>query len=106
MSSRSTPSEPPAFVHEAAQILKAIAHPIRLGVVAVLVREGPTNVGGLAERLDIKQPIVSQQLRILRVHRLVGVTRENGYATYRVVEPHLEQLISCMESCCLQRRGA
>ncbi len=89
---------------EAAEILKAIGHPMRLGIVALLVREGPMHVGSLAERLDAKQPIVSQQLRILRMRGLVDAIRENGHATYRIAEPHLEQMVDCMENCCLQRR--
>lgn len=95
----------PEVAAEAADILKALAHPIRLGVIALLVREGPMNVGALAERLGVKQPIVSQQLRILRMRGLVEATRENGHATYCFAEPHLEQLVNCMESCCLRRRG-
>lgn len=96
----------PRVATEAADILKAIGHPIRLGIIALLVREGPMNVNTLAERLDAKQPIVSQQLRILRMRGLVDALRENGHATYRLAEPHLEQMVNCMENCCLGRRKA
>jgi DNA-binding transcriptional ArsR family regulator len=99
-------TQDPTTAAEAAEILKALGHPIRLGVVALLVREGPMNVSTLAERLDAKQPIISQQLRILRMRGLVEAIRENGHATYRFAEPHLVQLVNCMESCCVGRRGA
>jgi DNA-binding transcriptional ArsR family regulator len=49
---------------------KAVGNPVRLRIVAALC-EGEENVGGLAERLDLKQAIVSQQLRILRMSGLV-----------------------------------
>jgi DNA-binding transcriptional ArsR family regulator len=91
------PGNPDRAVH-LAEILKAVAHPIRLGIVAILV-EGSENVTALADRLGAPQAIVSQQLRILRGHGLVAVTREGGFATYRLVERNLEGLVRCMEKC-------
>jgi DNA-binding transcriptional ArsR family regulator len=81
-----------------AEVLKAVAHPLRLRIVAILV-EGDANVSQLAERLDAAQPIVSQQLRILRGHGLVAADRRDGFATYRLVERNLEGLVACMERC-------
>ena len=45
------------------------------------------------------QPIISQQLRILRSNGLVAATRENGFAVYRLEEPALRDLVGCMEKC-------
>ena len=81
------------------EILKAVAHPLRLRIIALLCGESEAHVNGLAERLGTPQPIVSQQLRILRARRLVQVTRENGFARYRLAEPALRDLVHCMESC-------
>ncbi|MFH1809535.1 MAG: metalloregulator ArsR/SmtB family transcription factor [Pseudomonadota bacterium] len=87
----------------AADLLKAIAHPTRLRIVAALVH-GDLHVGGLAEHLGLKQPIISQQLKILRLKGLVDVTRANGLATYRIIEPHLETIVGCMQRCLLSRQ--
>ncbi len=81
-----------------AEVLKAVAHPLRLRIIAILV-EGDANVSELAERLDAAQPIVSQQLRILRGHGLVAADRRDGFATYRLVERNLEGLVACIERC-------
>jgi ArsR family transcriptional regulator len=81
-----------------AEVLKAVAHPLRLRIVASLC-EAEANVGALAERLGASQAIVSQQLRILRSHRLVAATREGGFARYRLVEKNLRGLVRCMENC-------
>lgn len=81
-----------------AEVLKAVAHPLRLRIVAILV-EGDANVSQLAERLEAAQPIVSQQLRILRGHGLVAADRRDGFATYRLVERNLEALVACMDRC-------
>ena len=94
--------EEPEAALEAAEVLKAIAHPVRLRIVAVLCEE-ELHVNGLAERLNTPQAIISQQLRILRMRKLVGVVRSNGRATYRLTQPHLIQMVGCMDSCLLDR---
>ncbi len=81
-----------------AEVLKAVAHPLRLRIVALLCR-GEENVTGLAERVGASQAIVSQQLRILRSHGLVAASREGGFARYRLVEQNLRGLVRCMEQC-------
>ncbi len=91
-------SPTPSHAEYVAEVLKSVAHPLRLRLVAALV-EGGAHVTALAERLDAPQPIVSQQLRILRMRGLVDVTREKGFAVYRIAEPSLRDLVRCMEKC-------
>jgi ArsR family transcriptional regulator len=81
-----------------AEVLKALAHPARLRIVAILC-EREESVMGLAERLDIKQAIVSQQLRILRMSHLVAATRQDGFSRYALAEPRLRDLVACLEGC-------
>jgi ArsR family transcriptional regulator len=81
-----------------AEVLRAVAHPLRLRIVALLCA-GERNVNGLVGELAAPQPIVSQQLRILRARGLVAATRENGFARYRLAEPALRELVCCMERC-------
>jgi ArsR family transcriptional regulator len=81
-----------------AELLKAVAHPLRLRIVASLV-EGSTNVTALAAALDAPQAIVSQQLRILRQAGLVAAERRGGFATYRLAERNLKGLVRCLERC-------
>jgi len=54
-----------AFSERLAFILKSLAHPARLRIVAAL-SAGKVGVGELAERLVLHQATVSHQLRILR----------------------------------------
>ena len=87
-----------ARAERAAEVLKAVAHPLRLRIVALLCR-GERHVNGLADALEAPQAIVSQQLRILRARGLVAASRENGFARYRLAEPALNDLVCCMERC-------
>jgi ArsR family transcriptional regulator len=81
-----------------ADILKALAHPARLRIVAALC-EGAENVGALAARLGLEPAIVSQQLRILRMSGLVESSRSEGFALYRLARPRLKELVSCLQKC-------
>jgi DNA-binding transcriptional ArsR family regulator len=80
-------------------LLKSVAHPIRLAIVSMLA-VGPRHVGALGAELGVAQPIVSQQLRVLRMSGVVSVERHDGLAIYSLREPQLRVLLSCIESCC------
>ena len=86
-------------VDRAVRMLKALSHPIRLQIVALLTSR-EAHVSSLAEELGSSQSVVSQQLRILRMSGLVQTERINGYSVYRLSEDHLRDLIRCMHGCC------
>jgi ArsR family transcriptional regulator len=88
----------PDHAERAAEVLRAVGHPLRLRIVALLCDE-ELHVNALAERLGQRPAIVSQQLRILRMSRLVEAEREDGMARYRIVEPQLRNLVRCIASC-------
>jgi ArsR family transcriptional regulator len=82
---------------QAAEKIKALGHPLRLRIVAIL-SENDANVTALAEELGVQQSVVSQHLRILRMGGLVDVIRESGFATYRLLEMRISKLLDCVES--------
>jgi len=84
---------------KAVRIFKAVAHPLRLRIVARLC-EGAEHVTAMAEALEQPQSIVSQQLRILRMSGLVEASRQNGLQVYRLAEPRLVDLLRCVQGCC------
>jgi ArsR family transcriptional regulator len=88
----------PARADRVADVLRAVAHPVRLRIVALL-GEGDAHVGEIARALAASQAAVSQQLRILRMHGLVSAIRANGFARYTLAEPALRDLTRCMERC-------
>jgi ArsR family transcriptional regulator len=88
----------PALAAVAAEILKAVGHPLRLRILGLLCTR-TYHVGALAERLDAPQAIVSQQLRILRMRGLVASEREGGLAVYRLIQPHVRDMLRCVGGC-------
>ena len=63
-----------------AETLKAVAHPIRLQIVNILMN-GERSVGELVRKLGTKQSLTSQQLSILK-SRGVLRSRRNGNVVY------------------------
>ena len=81
-----------------AEILKGIAHPLRLRIVTLLCERDHT-VTELTNRLEARQSLVSQHLAPLRLLGLVTVDRRGGRATYSLGEPHLRTLVGCLLEC-------
>ncbi|MBM4353165.1 MAG: helix-turn-helix transcriptional regulator [Deltaproteobacteria bacterium] len=81
-----------------AEVLKGIAHPLRLRLVAALCK-GDHTVTDLTEKLGVRQSAVSQHLAPLRLLGLVSVDRTGGKATYSLAEPHLRNLVDCLLGC-------
>ena len=63
-----------------AETLKAIAHPVRLQIVNILMN-GERSVGELVKTLGTKQSLTSQQLSILK-SRGVLKSRRNGNVVF------------------------
>lgn len=81
-----------------ADLLKALSHPVRLQIVALLIEKEAT-VSDLEQLLGVSQAIVSQQLRILRMTKLVQFRHEKGFVIYSIKQPKLADLIHCLEAC-------
>ncbi len=81
-----------------AEVLKAMGHPLRLQIIAILCR-GDMCVTDLMDRLGVPQPTVSQHLRLLRMNGLVDFTREGGFKRYRLVKKGLPDLVRCLIRC-------
>jgi ArsR family transcriptional regulator len=71
------------ILEEWAELLKALAHPIRLRILATLI-EGRQCVKNLTELLKISQPNVSQHLGILRNKGIVGCKRDGSVVCYYI----------------------
>ena len=66
--------------------LKALGHPVRLGIALRLAQEGGTCACDFAEIFSVSQPAVSQHLKVLREAGLVR-TRNEGTHVYYSLDP-------------------
>lgn len=75
-----------------AQFFRALAHPIRIRILEILVRGGRT-VQELQEALALDQPIVSQQLAVLRNQNIVTTQKEGLSVRYTLRDPLIGELL-------------
>lgn len=76
-----------------AEFFRAMAHPIRIRILEVLVTRGEMSVQELQRALGIDQPIVSQQLSKLRAGGIVLARRSGTVQRYAVCDPQLKDLL-------------
>ena len=84
-------------LEQAAECLKTLAHPHRLRMLQMLLRDRYT-VGQLAEACGIPSPSASEHLRLMQRCGFLANAREGRRAYYRIVETHLAGILACIES--------
>jgi ArsR family transcriptional regulator len=79
-------------VKEQALQLKALGHPVRLGIAVRLAEEGGTCACDFADLFHVSQPTVSQHLKVLREAGLVRTRRQGTQILYSLDPAALRQL--------------
>ncbi|MGR5881098.1 ArsR/SmtB family transcription factor [Bacillus cereus] len=75
------------------EILKVLAHPIRLQIVHQLVKKQSLNVTELQQYFDMPQSTVSQHLGKLKLNKVVAYERKGLEVFYRVDDKQVKQTI-------------
>lgn len=75
--------------------LKALGHPVRLGIAMALAREPGTCACDFADVFGVSQPTVSEHLRVLREAGLV-TTRRRGTQICYSLDPSAVRKINAM----------
>lgn len=81
----------------AAECLKTLAHPHRLRMVQMLL-QGRYTVGELADACEIPSHMASEHLRLMQRCGFLASEKDGRKAYYRIAEPHLAQIMACIES--------
>ncbi len=82
---------------QAAECLKTLAHPVRLRMVQLLLH-GRYTVGELAADCAVPDNVASEHLRLMQRCGFFTSEREGRKVFYQVAEPHLENIMKCIES--------
>jgi ArsR family transcriptional regulator, zinc-responsive transcriptional repressor len=85
-----SPSEQRLFA--ASELLRALASPVRLGIVCELA-DGARRVHQLVDALGVSQPLVSQHLRVLRFSRIVTARRDAREIEYTLTDEHIAHIV-------------
>jgi DNA-binding transcriptional ArsR family regulator len=83
-------------LERAAECLKTLAHPHRLRMIQMLL-DGRYTVGELAQACGIPSHMASEHLRLMQRCGFLTGEKEGRRRYYSVVEPHLEDIMTCIE---------
>jgi predicted transcriptional regulator len=80
--------------NDIAEILKVLAHPIRICIVKNLLENGECNVNYMHTCLEIPQSTVSQHLQKLRVVGIIQGKRNGLEINYKIKDQRMGKLIN------------
>ncbi|PFI75659.1 ArsR/SmtB family transcription factor [Bacillus cereus] len=78
------------------EILRVLAHPVRLRIVHQLIKKKSLNVSELQQFLSMPQSTVSQHLSKLKIHKVVAYERKGLEVFYRVDNEEVKQTIKIL----------
>ena len=88
---------PEDTLEKKAETLKAVAHPIRLQIVNILMN-GERSVGDLVKKLGTKQSLTSQQLSILKSRGVLRSRRMGNVVYYSLENNGIKNIIASILS--------
>lgn len=89
---------------QVAEVLKAVAHPVRLQIVELL-ETNEMCVGDIVEALGGKQAVTSQQLNMMRDKGVLECRRDGAKVFYRIENKNVIKLLHCVYDHCKTRKA-
>ncbi|MBY7114966.1 helix-turn-helix transcriptional regulator [Bacillus sp. 17RED48] len=86
----------PNKLERIAEVLRVLAHPVRLQIVHQLIKKTSLNVSELQRYLAMPQSTVSQHLGKLKSHRVVAYERKGLEVFYRVDDEKVKQTLKIL----------
>ena len=90
----------PEDLERASNMLKAIAHPIRISIVSCLEENQNKTVTEIHKLLGIEQSTASHHLGILKDKGVLGSRRDGKNTYYFLKHEELTGILSCIGDCC------
>jgi len=92
----------PEQLQKATEMLKAIAHPIRMSILGILEDEKKLSVTEIHEKISIEQSTASHHLGILKDKGVLSSERVGKKTYYKLKHNSLSNIISCVGSCVVE----
>lgn len=86
-----------------AEVLKAVAHPVRLQIIELL-ETTEMCVGDIVAALGGKQAITSQQLNMMKDKGVLNCRRNGTRVYYRIENQNVIRLLHCIYDHCDRKR--
>jgi len=82
-----------------ANMLKAIAHPMRIAILGLLENEAKMTVSEIHQKLGIEQSSTSHHLGILKDKGVLGSKRDGKNTIYFLKHENFAKVIECVNRC-------
>lgn len=89
----------PETIEKAANMLKAIAHPVRIAILSQLEKGKKLTVTEIHELLNIEQSATSHHLGILKDKGVLGSRRDGKNSYYFLKHEQLTNILNCLNNC-------
>lgn len=89
----------PEQLEKASNMLKAMAHPIRISILGLLEEKKKMSVTEIHELLHIEQSTASHHLGILKDKGVLSSKREGKNTYYFLKHDNLSAIIDCISNC-------
>ncbi len=86
-------------LNEAAEMLKAMAHPIRIAILKLLSNNKPLTVSEIHEILNIEQSTTSHHLSIMKNRNIVCAKRKGKNIYYSISHERILNILTCIKQC-------
>lgn len=86
-------------LEKASEMLKAMAHPSRMGMVELLKAGKALNVTEIHEALGLEQAVASQHLAVLKKKGILKAERKGKNTYYSLSNKHLGELLDIINKC-------
>jgi DNA-binding transcriptional ArsR family regulator len=90
----------PESLEKAANMLRAIAHPVRISIVGCLEDGKRKTVTEIHKHLGIEQSTASHHLGILKDKGVLSSKREGKHTWYFLKHENLKTVLNCVSICC------
>ena len=89
----------PEEIEQAANMIKAISHPMRLAILGHLGEEKRLSVTEIHKLLKIEQSTASHHLGILKDKGILASVRQGKNTMYYLKRKNLSTLVRCISEC-------
>lgn len=86
-------------LEEAAKKLKAMAHPLRIAIIELLMNSEKLSVTDIYEKLNIEQAITSHHLGILKDKGILLSIRDGKNIFYSLKHNQISNIVNCINTC-------
>jgi DNA-binding transcriptional ArsR family regulator len=89
-------------LNRAANMIKIIAHPVRLMIVDALCQNKKMTVSEIQDLLGLQQAVASQHITLMQDKGVLKSEKVGRNKYISLQFPNMKKIITCMEYCCNQ----